>query len=420
MQAETLALTGARLWDGLGDRLSHAPVTVRIEAGRIAALQPGPGEAATRGARVLELDGAVLMPGLIDAHVHLGLDPALRSPREQLALPRERRRAAMAARASAMLRAGITTARDLGWGDGLDLALRDDIAAGRTPGPRLLCAAQPVTSPGGHCHFWGGEARGPAGVEAVVRRQLARGADWIKVMATGGVFTRRSRPGAPQLRSDELRAAVEAAAAGGRWVAAHCHGTEGVRRAAAAGVRTVEHCSFAGDGGFGADLDAAVVELLGERARAGALWVSPTVNAGWGRHLPPGAPGATEASRGPTAFGLRMVRVLRTLRGAGVPLVASTDAGIPGVEAWRLPEALAVLADLAGMRPVEALRAATSEAARALEIGDETGALAVGRAADLLAVDGDPLADLGCLRRPRLVVARGRVVPPAGDQPLAS
>lgn len=413
MAIPALALTGIHLWDGEASERTRTPVTLRIEAGRVAAIGSDPDLA--RNAREIPLDGATALPGLIDAHVHLTLDPSLPTPADQLRVSDERVEEDTAARAARMLAAGITTARDLGGGRWIEVALRDRIERGLQPGPRILCAGQPVTSPGGHCHFWGGEARGAAGVEAVVARQLARGVDWIKVMATGGVMTRGSRTLEPQFGDTEIRRAVECAGAAGRAVAAHCHGTAGIDQAARVGVRTIEHCSFAGPRGFGDDLDEAVLARLAARAHEGALWVSPTVNGGWRRHLASG-PGVAD----PTPFARRMGAVLRGLREAGVPLVASTDAGIPGVEHHRLADALAVMARLAGLEPVECLRAATSRAARALGLDGRTGVLRPGLDADVLVCRRDPLTDLQALAQPLLVLARGQIGADLRDQrPLA-
>jgi len=217
-------------------------------------------------------------------------------------------------------------------------------------------------------------------------------------MATGGVLTKGTTPARSQFEEAELAAAVAEARAHGRPVAAHCHGTEGIGRAARAGVRTIEHCSFASEEGFGSANDA---EVMADVARSGA-WVSPTVNTGYARFF------AEDGSFG--KFAQRMNRVYTELRRAGAPFVASTDAGIPGIAHHRLPEALPLFARLAELRPVEALRTATSEAARAFGLEAETGRLSPGLAADVLVVDGDPLADLAALRRPVLVVARGKVV----------
>ena len=171
-------------------------------------------------------------------------------------------------------------------------------------------------------------------------------------------------------------------------------------------MRTLEHCSFVGTGGFGSGFDRGVVRLLASKAPGGGsgqdLWVSPTVNANWALR--------SRKDGNPTAFGMRMARVLRAQREAGVRFIASTDAGIPGVSHHRLPEALAVFAWMAGMTPVEVLRTATAESAAALGIADVTGALEPGLAADVLVLEASPLDDLDALRVPRLVVARGEVV----------
>ena len=384
------AITGVRVWDGSADVLGRLPQTVRIEDGGIAGV--GSGASLVRGAQVIDLPGATLLPGLIDAHVHLCLDPTRSGPATAEGSRSEL--AEMAERARTMVRAGITTARDLGGGDYRELALRDAVRSGATAGPRLLCAGQPLTSRGGHCHFWGGEAEGAEEIRAVVERQLARGVDWVKVMATGGVLTKGTSPGAPQFDAADLGRAVDVAHAAGRRVAAHCHGTAGIANAAEAGVDTVEHCSFVGGEGFGSGLDLAVVERLAER---GAV-VSPTVNAGWRRFT----------SGEGNAFGERMRSCFAALRRAGVPLIASTDAGIPRVAHDGLPDALPVFAELAALSPVETLRSATSGAAGALGIGAQTGRIEAGLAADLLVVDGNPLEEWGALRRPVLVVAAGR------------
>ncbi len=393
--ATALALTGLRVWDGVSAAREERPSTIRIENGAITAI--GSDATLVRGAEVHSLEGATAIPGLIDAHVHLTLDPAISSPAEQLRVPEERLVGAMEARALAMLQAGITTARDLGGGAWLEVRLRDRIARGEVPGPRLLCAGQPVTTRGGHCHFWGGEAETPDEIRAVVRRQVEREVDWIKVMATGGVLTRGTPIREAQFDRERLSTLVGEARALGRPVAAHCHGTAGIRNAVEARVTTIEHCSWAGSEGFGSDLDASVAD----RMAAQRIWVSPTVNAGWRRFL-------TKGDR-PSRFSERMTACFETVRRAGVKLIASTDAGIPGVRHERLAEALSVFAEFAALSPLRALRAATSDAASGLGLVGETGALRPGLAADVLVVDGNPLDDLAALERPRLVVARGRV-----------
>ena len=175
----TLAIRGVRVWDGVANRTGDLSCTIRIEGGRIAAIGDDP--ALLDAARVVDPgEGCVAIPGLIDAHVHMTLDPATRDAPTQATRPALEVAAAAERRAGEMLRAGITTARDLGGGAAhLEFALRDRIARGEVAGPRLLCAGQPLTTRGGHCHFWGGEVESEDEVRAFVRLQRDHGADWI-------------------------------------------------------------------------------------------------------------------------------------------------------------------------------------------------------------------------------------------------
>lgn len=390
-----IALTGLRLWDGLASE-ARGGFTLRIEGTRIAGVGTDP--ALTREADIVALEGGFAMPGLIDAHVHMTLDPSIGPPAEQLSVSSEVLERAMSERALAMLQAGITTARDLGGGEWRELRLRDRIARGELRGPRLLCAGQPITSPAGHCHFWGGGAANAQAIRATVARQREHGVDWIKIMATGGVMTRGSSAREAQFDADEIRAAVDEAAASGLSVAAHCHATAGIRNAVLAGVRTVEHCSWVGESGFGGDLDRSVIREMAKRG----TWISGTVNPGWGRRI-------LKDGR-LTDYALRMKTCFGAARALGVRIIAATDAGIPGVGHTSIAPALPIFAEYTGYSNLEALRAATSESARALGIAGETGSLRVGLAADVLVVDGDPLQDLTLLTRPRAVFARGRRV----------
>ncbi|HEY6597999.1 MAG TPA: amidohydrolase family protein [Pseudomonadales bacterium] len=389
MSEQAQVYARVRVWDGVAQTYLDGVDAVRVERGAITAL--GDVKEISAGALVRDMGGVALVPGLIDAHVHMVLDPDVRDPLAQ-ARGAETQRDALARRANAMVRAGITSARDLGGGEWLELELRDRIARGEVMGPRLLCAGQPVTSPGGHCHFWGGEAAGVVEAATVIARQDEHGVDLIKVMATGGSLTKGSTPRMAQFDGDTLAAIVADARQRGYPVAAHCHGTEGIRFAVHAGVNTIEHCSWVGEGGWATDYDAALAETMAARR----VWVSPTVNLGWKRHVGSG-----------TEHEGRLLRNYAAMRAAGVPLAASTDAGIPNVRHEDLAKALPVFAYFTQFSNVEALKSATSSCARAIGIGHRTGRLAKGFAADLLFVDGDPLADLTCLTTPVAVVARG-------------
>lgn len=396
MESNEILITGARVWSAELEAVPAQPTALWLRGGRIHALGAA-ALAAPAGTRTLDLPGRVVIPGLIDAHVHLELDPRLATPAEQLAVPELERLRAMRARAQAMLAAGITTARDCGGGAWREHALRREIDAGGRPGPTLLCCGQPLTTPNGHCAFWGGSVSGEADVERVVARQLEAGSDWIKVIATGGVFTPGSRPRDAQFDAPTLAAIVATAARAGRSVAAHCHGTAGIALALRAGVRTIEHASFAGEGGFGTALDPALMDELA----ASDAWVSPTVHAGWLAR-------ATDARGEATDFFTRMSRCLGLQRQRGVRLIASTDAGIPGVVHDGLAGGLRALSRYAGMSPVEVLRAATCDAAEALGLAGVTGRIAPGHRADLVVLSADPLRDLAALDAPEAVACGGR------------
>lgn len=373
-----------RIWDGVADDYLDAD-SITVEGERIADIGPS-----RDGGR--DCSGLTAIPGLIDAHVHMVLDPDLTSVADQLAQDGDALREKMAVRAEAMVRAGITTARDLGGGCWLELELRDRINSGEIAGPRLLCAGQPITSVGGHCHFWGGEAADVDAARAIIRRQHEHGVDLIKLMATGGMQTPGSQPKDAQFDAAETKAIVAAANALGLHVAAHCHGTSGIDNAARAGVRTIEHCSWIGESGARAPYDPVVAAEIARRE----VWISPTVNAGWARFG--------------SEFAARVTANMRGMKAAGCRLIASTDAGIPRVRHEDLAKALPVFARLAELSPLDTMKSATSASAAALELGSVTGALRPGLAADFVLVEGDPLADLGVLQAPALVVCRGREV----------
>ncbi len=384
-----VTLTDVHIWNGVDAHYLDGADAVRIEAGRITAI--GRADALREGAITHGCNGRTLLPGLIDAHVHLCLDPNIRAALEQGRETPEALRAVMAERCKAMVEAGITTARDLGGGTWDELIIRDRILAGELPGPRLVCSGQPITSVRGHCHFWGGEANDLEEALEVLERQIAKGVDLIKVMATGGNLTPGSTPALAQFDEPTIIRIVERSTAHGRHVAAHCHGTAGIRHATAAGVTTIEHCSWVGTDGWGVDYDEETAKQIGARG----IWVSPTISANWKRHL------------GRAEFESRVRDNFRRMREAGVKLIASTDAGIPNVFHHQLPLALPLFAHFANLSPVEVLRAATSDCATAIGLGARTGRIEPGLCADLVLVEGDVLADLDTLAKPVQVWARG-------------
>ncbi|HEX5996461.1 MAG TPA: amidohydrolase family protein, partial [Jiangellales bacterium] len=261
-------------------------------------------------------------------------------------------------------------------------------------GPQILAAGPPVTTSRGHCWFLGGEADGVEGVRAAVRTRAERGVDVIKVMATGGEMTPGTHSHEAQYGPDELRAAVEEAHRHGLPVAAHAHGVRGIENAVAAGVDTIEHCSFMTVDGVDSRPD--LIEAI---ARAGMV-VSATVGFVPGFARPPRIAARVDG----------FVANLRRMRDAGVTVVCGTDAGIgPPKPHDVLPYSISMLVDC-GFPPVAALRAVTSLAAQACRVGERKGRLAPGFDADLLAVQGDPLADVTALHAVTAVFRAGHRV----------
>lgn len=383
-----MILKNLRMWDGVSDGIDAGLDAVEIKNGRI--VQLGSSDQLT-GADVKDMGGLYLIPGLIDAHVHMCLDPEIRNPLDQVT-EREPLFEAMKERAVAMLRAGITTARDLGGGTWVELELRDAIERGDVPGPRLRCAGQPITSVQGHCHFWGGEVSGEGDITEVIQRQVDKGVDLIKVMATGGAMTVGTHPSKAQFDQDALDHVVRESARHDHGVAAHCHASEGILFAARAGVKTIEHCSWVGGDGWGKNYDAEAVDAI---VKSG-VWVSPTINAGWQRHI------------GKGEYEKQVQSNYQKMSKAGVRLIASTDAGIPNVFHHHLPKALPVFAQMALLSPLEVLRSATSDCAEAIGVGDITGRIAAGYSADMVLYEGNPLVDLSVLESPVAVYLKGR------------
>ncbi|WP_406133228.1 amidohydrolase family protein [Streptomyces zaomyceticus] len=361
----------------------------------------GPREEVQRHARPdeprLSFPGATVLPGLIDAHVHLcfdaGQDPvATLQSQDDEALFGE-----MKAHAEQLLGIGVTTARDLGDRNGLALRLGEQVAAGTAAGPRIISAATPVTPPGGHCWFLGGEVSGVDEIRRLVKSNIAAGAKVIKVMETGGGLTKDgAKSWESQFSRDELAALVDEAHQAGLPVAAHAHGTDGIVAAVEAGVDTIEHCTWMTPTGFEVreDVLAQIVEK--------GIHICPAVSPHW--RMLPQIFGAERAEA--------MFDAVRRMAEAGARLIAGTDAGVQRSGFDGLPSSLAFYEHL-GVPAQRILAMATSEAARALGLADVTGQLTPGFSADLLVVEGDPLTDLGALKAVKAVIAAGERYEPA-------
>jgi imidazolonepropionase-like amidohydrolase len=376
-----------RLIDGTGASVQRDRA-LYIEDGQIVGIE-AIGEVPA-DAELVDLRRYTIMPGLIDCHVHLvfscsayPLGDLLVEDDQQLLL-----RGVAGARQA--LGAGITTVRDLGGRGGVTFRLRDAIASGLIAGPRILAAGSPITITGGHCHFLGLEADGEAGVRAAARRQLKAGANCLKIMATGGRMTPGTNIGVAQYSVVELRAAIDEAQRANVTIAAHALGTAGIRTATEAGVNTIEHCNWLGpDGSFA--FDEAVATQMAEQGTA----VVPTV---------------VPLQRSSVAVRDGVLQCMRRMVSLGVPIAAGTDAGVSLTPFDSLHGELEMYVSDVGLTPLQAIQAATANAARALGVDARLGTLVPGRAADLVAVEGDPSVNIGATRSVKVVIQGGRTV----------
>jgi len=391
---DRLILTGATLIYGTGAEPVKERAVV-IERGRISAVIPEGRPPAD--ATVVNLDGLTLLPGLINCHVHLCLggeaDPVKTLGEDSPATTAIK----TVLRARQTVEAGVTTVRDLGGRDEVALALRDAVRAGLVPGPRILAAARGICMTGGHGWRFGREADGPDDVRKAVREQLRAGADVIKILATGGVLTPGVEPGSPQLTPEEIRAAIEEAKKAGRRIAAHAQATDGIAACVDAGITSIEHGIFL--------TEPIARKMAKEGIALVATLVAPEqiVTHGVAAGIPEFAVRKSEAVRGRHVESFQLAMML------GVPIAAGTDAGTPLNPHGSIVPELALMVK-AGMSPLEVIRSATSIAARVLGLEDETGRIAPGLAADLIAVGGNPGGRIEALDDLRLVVANGEIV----------
>jgi len=361
----------------------HRNGAIVVSGGRIVSIEQGEFNIPSN-ARVIDLRDAFVLPGLIDAHVHLAWKPP--APADPGTVP-----GADAARTT--LLAGFTTVRNLGSTGQSDLLLRDAVRDHRVAGPRVLAAGAGIGIPKSACdRVFGGEAVGtsPAELTRLVEKLVAEGADVIKACAGGGVIS--TQPGETELSREQLEAIVAAAHRAGKKVAIHAQGAEAIANAVAAGVDSIEHGSF---------IDEASATKMKERG----IYLVPTLyRLDWTLEQ-------AKAANGPRVADLARARdvarenVRRAIR-IGTPIALGTDATVfpHGLNA----KELAVLVEL-GLPPLEAIRAATVHAARLLGLEREVGKLERGMRADLVAVKGDPLLDVRALEQVSFVMKDGEV-----------
>ncbi|TCR72665.1 amidohydrolase family protein [Rhizobium sp. BK376] len=405
----TTLIRADRLIDGTGSAVVENAVLV-IEEGKVVGVYPSqaPDSVVSPDAEILDFPGCTIMPGMIDTHVHLNmpgdgtlLETVVREPEGVLV-------ATSAFTAQRALAAGITTVRDLGASGTTVINLQRALELGHGVGPRILSCGQPITITGGHTWYFGGEADGIDGLRLKVRQMAKIGANFIKVMGSGG-GTVNTLSWRPAYNREEMRALADEAHALDRKIAVHCLCADSIDYAIDAGVDQIEHAGFITDSKGNQKYVPEVAEKLG---KSGIPVTSTLAVGGSVVEIM-----TAKKDRTPTedAFLERWIRMLddnlsqfRKLRDAGVSFVAGTDAG------WRFTpfEGLPLELELmhrGGMTTMEAIVSGTGFAAKVIGIDDKVGTLTKGLAADVIVVGGNPLDNLGALRDLKLVIQGGKV-----------
>ncbi|WP_430445524.1 amidohydrolase family protein [Sphingorhabdus contaminans] len=406
--AQNTVITADKMIDVLTGKVVEFPAIFVGEDGRIASIADARTVRWGNDVKHINLSGKTLLPGLIDMHVHLD-GPADIGGYRGLEFTDSFWGMTAVGNAHAMLKAGFTTVRNVGSGNRNDIGLKQAIENGYAVGPRIVPAGYALGATGGHCDSTflppslekaekeEGIADSPDELRYQVRRQRKYGAEVIKVCATGGVFSRNTEPGQQQLSESELRVIADEAHQWGLRVAAHAHGGDGIKAAIKAGIDTIEHASLVDDEG---------IKLAAARVRP--VWFSMDIyNTEYTQ--------SEGAKNGVLEDNLRKDREVaqiqrdnfRKAHKAGVKMVFGSDAGV--MPHGEIGKQFRVMVEY-GMTPLEAIQAATRNGAQALGREKDVGAIAVGRYADIIAVDGDPLTNVRELESVDAVVKSGKLI----------
>lgn len=396
-----------KLIDGTSNQ-TQSQMTIVIEGNMITAIEKGYTSGGASD-KVIDLKNKTVLPGLIDCHVHLEEQHSKTSMLDQFTKTDADIAYDAAVYAKITLLAGFTTVRDLG-GSGVNISLRKAVNKGLADGPRILTAGRAISGSGGHMdnsdgfrddvfnHKMGpddGVADGPAEMIKAVRLQFKRGSDVIKIASTGGVLDLSENSSGAEMTIDEIKAVVETAKDYGLKVACHAHGAEGIRRAIIGGVASIEHGTFMNDEDFAL-------------AKQHGTYLVPTIIAGKSVADSAKIPGffPPVIARKATEVGTQIQATFGRAYKAGVKIAFGTDAGVyrHGKNALEFQYMVE-----AGMPPMEAIKAATVNAADLLGMSDKVGSISKGKFADIIAVDGDPLSDIKTLQKMAFVMKDGKI-----------
>lgn len=405
LPAETVLIHAGRVITDAA-RPATGNTTIIVENGRIRGIESGFAPAAP-GQKVIDLKDKTVLPGLIDMHVHLQSEPG-GDYRDEAVFSDDYLMMVGTKNARITVKAGFTTVRDLGSSRLGGFALRDATANGLIDGPRVVASGPALSIVGGHGDFsgfrpevlaaldYGNTCTGAEQCAARVREASKRGANVIKITATGGVLSQQGRGLGQHFTDPELKAIADTAHSLGLRVAAHAHGARGVEAAARAGIDTADHGTFA---------DAAAIKAM----KANNMALVPTLMALMGvkERLGKGIYTPTVEAKGREAVA-QAGQALNAAHKAGVPVAFGTDAGV--FEHGRNAGEFSLMVDLGGMTPRTALQSATTVAAKYLDMENEIGRIDSGYSADIIAVSGDPLVDVKALEKVDFVMVRGRVI----------
>lgn len=396
-------IEAGRLVDGTGAEPIESARMV-IEGERIREVGPASQVSVPSGdVDRIDFSEFTLMPGLLDGHVHLVFSALPTALSDILGEDNPRILLRAVHNAQLALRVGVTTVRDCGGRDLMPLKLRDAIAAGVLPGPRILAAGPAITVTGGHCYFFNGEVDSADGMRQLARQLAKDGVDFFKVMSTGGRMTPNTNVTAAQFTVEELTALVQEARRLNRKTTAHGHGTAGIRNAVAAGIDCIEHCTWVSeDDDTVVDYDPAVADQMVKQGTYLSPTISPArvVGAVADAHL-------TEVRRRTMAMRPKIREAQRDMLARGVKVIGSTDAGVANVPLDSMPGELEAAVEELGLTPMQAITAATYTGSQAFDRSDDFGSLQVGRRADFLVVDGDPTKNISDVRKLRWVFKDG-------------